>query len=1054
MKVTAIATGEEDPSGAHALFGTLEGLLTLLDKRGVAPLVGLCALIIDDASYILQDKNHTVTLLRLLQLIKDIHKDIGLINKVLIAQDLPKKGVSLLEIFLSTTFTVVGSRGSQCSSTTVTKKVDSTEVYVQPVQSKQSIIAIKEIKQNGEKINPNEAEKRSSKSIKKTSEGGHFSVNEDGNKMSRLTALLPPAKRFKNFASETAQNTSLKQFTPEQYCAEEKALREELDDIYAAYIDVPEMHPSYSEKYNEFLKTRGSTGFVSEAEWAEYWRTELEQMKKKELTVKKEPIIANYKKMLASKATVRSNVDSVPTAIKADVPVSTVSSHSDESDHHTSVTKLSTDYSVLDSFVILEGVTNHIGLLGAALKSLIDLARNAGSTTKKAFDLLLQDDNVTLMKLCISKLRSELVQATPPFSLQLNRGVEHAEKLLKFAAEQVKKVMEVVPHNGDYGLGLQAIAKATEGQSSSYILNFIKYSLDLQGAVYDKKDLNELFLAVSSLHFETSLNAPPQSLNDFIPELKSRVQGMPKSNSISTEITPLSIQQTRNLISSQFGSIEHDQGSNENMQVLQNTRRLSDEDFNLNLHSQFARAHESHSKDPLKYPKEVEQATSQPGVLKEGHRSMKLHNEPSSKPKKFDTVGNIDLEKLLRSGSSTDMLKNILEKIPPNDNYQQLTREPYRTQCNATTQSFVSPQSSYQAVHQNSVTSSQFSSTAIAAPHYDKAKSYGSYHGPADPPVFDSRDESSRHYVSTETSNRPQSFRESVIAQSQFSKNRDQSYYAESYSISDSYQAPSFSGKRVNDDEMYSQTLSSYHPQLQFSKQADTSLTHSGASSSHVAYQSCMQLASSATSSQQHPTYKSSLQPTRSETSSQVHPIYHSSWQSTSFSSGPQQHPAYPLSLQSTSSAIPSNDLAYNSGVQSSTSSNLSKPSDFQSTRSVTESQQLLPHQSITNSKTPFLQNNADPAGVYSTSSTVAGFKEDSKANSASWFTNKVKTIVNLPNLCLSKFNEELATILKDKPTHYKFSKSDLLIVKELQTLGSLNVSEALFISTLKGKFL
>ena len=61
------------------------------------------------------------------------------------------------------------------------------------------------------------------------------------------------------------------ELTPQQFLAEEKALRNDHEQEYSVFTEVPEMHPDYEEKYEQFVtdyrKRDGGNSALEEEVW-------------------------------------------------------------------------------------------------------------------------------------------------------------------------------------------------------------------------------------------------------------------------------------------------------------------------------------------------------------------------------------------------------------------------------------------------------------------------------------------------------------------------------------------------------------------------------------------------------------------------------------------------------------------------------------------------------------------------------------------------------------------------------------------------------------------
>ena len=92
------------------------------------------------------------------------------------------------------------------------------------------------------------------------------------------------------------------------FLAEEKALRKEHNDEYNVFIEVPEMHPDYECKYEQFItcyreQTAGAEvdSEMEEKLWTTYWLQELEKVKAAEWSVKRKQLVEKYKKVFQEK---------------------------------------------------------------------------------------------------------------------------------------------------------------------------------------------------------------------------------------------------------------------------------------------------------------------------------------------------------------------------------------------------------------------------------------------------------------------------------------------------------------------------------------------------------------------------------------------------------------------------------------------------------------------------------------------------------------------------------------------------------------------------------
>ena len=159
---------------------------------------------------------------------------------------------------------------------------------------------------------------------------------------------------------------------------------------------------------------------------------------------------------------------------------------------------------------------------------------------------------------------------------------------------------------------------------------------------------------------------------------------------------------------------------------------------------------------------------------------------------------------------------------------------------------------------------------------------------------------------------------------------------------------------------------------------------------------------------------------------------------STPKSSGYEQSydsPKYSSDFTEKQQSNPPGSYQKESASRSSSTSSTSS-----SSRSSASSGQTKQPQQSVNSFSSAATHQQTPTSLY----------EVDRNGRGSWFHERVKSIVQKPNRTLHVFNSELASLMKDRPVNYKFTESDMRIVKDLQELGKKDLGETMFFSCLR----
>lgn len=330
--------------------------------------------------------------------------------------------------------------------------------------------------------------------------------------------------------------------TPQLFLAEEKALRTDHEQEYSVFTEVPEMHPEYEAKYEQFVtcyrKRTGNavadSGLEDEV-WSTYWIEELEKLKKDEWKEKRKKLVEKFKlvlqekrglkpaqhaKNLSPKSTIPAlssdsvlmqslafSSNSVSKTIKPLVSINPVDFKNASLipkviNTESKPQKVSKVFNAEYAFQSIVGMCGSLGILGTALKDLIGMARNAGSTTNSAIKIFTDSDNTTLIKMSIEKCKN-LLKTTPSNSMILVKGITAAEELM----QEAEKLM-MAPNldvEKEYDTDIRLIAKATVGKNPAEILSFINSSLAFEGKTVTNDELTKIYLSISAHHMNMTL---------------------------------------------------------------------------------------------------------------------------------------------------------------------------------------------------------------------------------------------------------------------------------------------------------------------------------------------------------------------------------------------------------------------------------------------------------------------------------------------------------------------------------------------------------------------
>lgn len=185
------------------------------------------------------------------------------------------------------------------------------------------------------------------------------------------------------------------------------------------------------------------------------------------------------------------------------LPVASTSQHKDDANYVPSDEMPSVRESLSHTLALLLELCESLGVLGPAIKIIVQKVLNCGTNTQSALQVLADDDNALLMKMASEKLISLSEKAKGNYKDMLLKGSIQAAKLIEYAAASSR-----IEKKTYSGIDVEKVAKATMNQDASCIVKFIKNALAYEGVGNPTfEDINEIFLAVSSRHFHMALQS-------------------------------------------------------------------------------------------------------------------------------------------------------------------------------------------------------------------------------------------------------------------------------------------------------------------------------------------------------------------------------------------------------------------------------------------------------------------------------------------------------------------------------------------------------------------
>lgn len=226
--------------------------------------------------------------------------------------------------------------------------------------------------------------------------------------------------------------------------------------------------------------------------WNKYWSAKFIDIKTKDWQNIKSKLEKNYQ-MKANNINRQTQVNAGPVA-KSIESFASVSSPAESS----ADSFIENKFTIEGTLSLLEKMNTYLGMLGPAIVAIVESARNAGTTTREALAIFTDEENVVLINMILDKLKIFLPSAPANLCSTIMRTINWTKELL----EQAKNP----PKETEANLNLEAIAKASLGKDSAFILNLIKTALAYEGIKsLSKEEINKIFMKVCSMHFEMAM---------------------------------------------------------------------------------------------------------------------------------------------------------------------------------------------------------------------------------------------------------------------------------------------------------------------------------------------------------------------------------------------------------------------------------------------------------------------------------------------------------------------------------------------------------------------
>ena len=309
---------------------------------------------------------------------------------------------------------------------------------------------------------------------------------------------------------------------------EESSLFKEHEAAYEVYLEVPEMHPSYEDKYSRFLQSyKKKYNTTEESEhmtkmWHKYWKLCIDSIKSKEWKKKRKDLIEKCRlEARSSTETVpveqpKPQVQAVPTTPATPVP-KTLSSAQILMEIQDISSQPVDDFSVGGALDILDVLSDKMGEIGPTIKRLVEHVKIYGLKNKKAMDLICESQNVLTLNLAFERILNLCQSLNAEQTSYCKKGIAWGLQLIKYAKNF--KEGETTPKKQDAkGTGkskkavrfdLNLFAQQTYNQDSNWIYSTLEESLEyVYGAKPDSDLVKQMFANISAIHLNMSASTP------------------------------------------------------------------------------------------------------------------------------------------------------------------------------------------------------------------------------------------------------------------------------------------------------------------------------------------------------------------------------------------------------------------------------------------------------------------------------------------------------------------------------------------------------------------
>ena len=349
------------------------------------------------------------------------------------------------------------------------------------------------------------------------------------------------------------EKEELKQRNYKKYLAAKEEIKREHEREQKLYLELPEVHPEYEEKYKVFLnqyKThypgRDDSDHCKKL-WMLFWKELVSSMletahKKKRELLDKEYMKAQEEQAEMAEPTPKRKAlsdgkgsskypraedfdqarpgrssDSMNTTSKStaqmtpshyDQGIASLSSRQSASSlpgTHAAASKLSQTsikFSIPQAVAVISEMCNFLGELSPAVKLVMNKVKEVNMDPMKTAAVFTDKDNAMIMKIIAGKLKELSEKYPSPNKEKLVLASFHSLQLLELPTTAVD--VQKKPY---HGLDLTKVARATFDKDPAFIVQFIKNALLYEGvADPSQNDISDIFVKITNIHFTMAQN--------------------------------------------------------------------------------------------------------------------------------------------------------------------------------------------------------------------------------------------------------------------------------------------------------------------------------------------------------------------------------------------------------------------------------------------------------------------------------------------------------------------------------------------------------------------